>query len=109
MRLPEWLKMHDLNDLKARVISMIILVAAVSFVDAVVEAKGALSTLYLGAAVAVVIAALTVSCASAGGSDVHAAGRSGACGLACCPGAPSQRSSQLNCSASTCRTDSLAR
>src|SRR6266571_3053890 len=27
MRLPGWLKMHDLNDLKARVISMIILVA----------------------------------------------------------------------------------
>ncbi len=59
MALPGWLKMHDLNDLKARVISMIILVAAVSFTDVVVEAKGGLDTLYLGAAVAVVIAALT--------------------------------------------------
>jgi uncharacterized membrane protein YqhA len=59
MRLPGWLRMHDLNDLKARVISMIILVAAVTFVDAAVEAKGGLETLYLGVGVAVVIAALT--------------------------------------------------
>ena len=59
MLLPSWLRMHDLNDLKARVISMIILVAAVTFVDVAVESKGELNTLYLGAAVAVVIAALT--------------------------------------------------
>jgi len=58
-RLPGWLRMHDLNDLKARVISMIILVAAVSFVDDVVESKGGLDTLYLGVGVGVVIAALT--------------------------------------------------
>ncbi len=58
-RLPGWLRMHDLNDLKARVISMIILVAGVSFVDDVVESKGGLDTLYLGVGVAVVIAALT--------------------------------------------------
>jgi uncharacterized membrane protein YqhA len=51
--------MHDLDDLKARVISMIILVAAVSFVVAAVESKGGLDTLYLGVGVAVVIAALT--------------------------------------------------
>jgi uncharacterized membrane protein YqhA len=60
MRLPGWLKMDDLNDLKARVISMIILVAGVTFTDVAVEAKGGgLNTFYLGAAVAVVIAALT--------------------------------------------------
>jgi uncharacterized membrane protein YqhA len=60
MRLPGWLKMDDLNDLKARVISMIILVAAVTFTDVAVESKGGgLNTLYLGTAVAVVIAALT--------------------------------------------------
>ena len=59
VRLPGWLRMHDLNDLKARVISMIILVAAVSFVDIVVESQGGLDTLYLGVGVAVVIAALT--------------------------------------------------
>jgi len=59
LRLPAWLRMHDLNDLKARVISMIILVASVSFADVAVESKGGLNTLYLGAAVALVIAALT--------------------------------------------------
>lgn len=59
MRLPAWLRMHDLNDLKARVISMIILVAAVTFVDVAVQSKAELNTLYLGAAVALVIAALT--------------------------------------------------
>jgi uncharacterized membrane protein YqhA len=59
MRLPGWLKMNDLNDLKARVIQMIILVAAVSFTDVVVESKAGLETLYLGTGVAVVIAALT--------------------------------------------------
>ena len=59
LRVPAWLRMHDLNDLKARVISMIILVAAVAFVDVAVESKAELNTLYLGAAVALVIAALT--------------------------------------------------
>ena len=58
-RLPGWLRMHDLDDLKARVISMIVLVAAVSFVDDVVESRGGLDTLYLGVGVGVVIAALT--------------------------------------------------
>jgi len=59
MRLPGWLKMDDLNDLKARVISMIILVAAVTFTDVVVEYRAGLETLYLGGGVALVIAALT--------------------------------------------------
>jgi len=57
--LPGWLRMHDLNDLKARVISMIILVAAVTFVDEVIESKEGLDTLYVGAGIALVIAALT--------------------------------------------------
>jgi uncharacterized membrane protein YqhA len=59
LRLPAWLRMNDLNDLKARVISMVILVAAVTFVDVAVDSQGGLDTLYLGAAVALVIAALT--------------------------------------------------
>ena len=59
LRLPGWLRMRDLNDLKARVISMVILVVAVAFADVAVEAGGGLNTLYLGAAVALVIAALT--------------------------------------------------
>jgi uncharacterized membrane protein YqhA len=59
VRLPGWLRMHDLNDLKARVISMVILVAAVTFVDDVVESKGGLDALYTGVGVGVVIASLT--------------------------------------------------
>ncbi len=57
--LPAWLAMSDLNDLKARVISMVVLVAAVSFVEAVVDAGSGLHILELGGGVAVVIAALT--------------------------------------------------
>lgn len=60
LRLPHWLEMNDLNDLKARVVSMIILVSAVSFVDVVVHFGQALQVLYLGAAVALVIGALTL-------------------------------------------------
>jgi uncharacterized membrane protein YqhA len=57
--LPGWLVMNDLNDLKARVVSMLILVTAVTFVDVVVESHGGLDIFYLGIAVAVVIVALT--------------------------------------------------
>lgn len=57
-RLPAWLKMHDLGDLKARVASMLILVAAVTFVDQVLAHNASLGILYLGAAVALVIGAL---------------------------------------------------
>jgi len=57
--LPAWLVMNDLNDLKARVVSMLVLVAAVSFVDIVVDFHGGQDILYVGIAVAVVIAALT--------------------------------------------------
>ncbi len=57
--LPRWLVMNDLNDLKARVVSMLILVTAVTFVDIVVDFHGGRDILYLGIAAAVVIAALT--------------------------------------------------
>jgi uncharacterized membrane protein YqhA len=58
--LPAWLEMADLDDLKARVLSMIILVTAVSFTDVVLEFGKALDVLYLGAGVAIFIVALTV-------------------------------------------------
>ena len=58
--LPHWLEMTDLNDLKARVISMIILVVAVSFVDVLLELGTGLNILYLGAGVAIFVIALTV-------------------------------------------------
>jgi uncharacterized membrane protein YqhA len=58
--LPGWLRMTDLNDLKARVISMVVMVLAVSFVDQAVVLQNKIDTLYLGGAVALVIAALTL-------------------------------------------------
>ncbi len=57
-RLPGWLEMRDLNDLKARVASMLILVAAVTFVDMVLAENLGPDILYLGVAVALVIGAL---------------------------------------------------
>jgi len=57
--MPSWLKMHDLEDLKARVVSMLILVAAITFVDAAIAAQNEQSVLYLGIGISIVIAALT--------------------------------------------------
>jgi uncharacterized membrane protein YqhA len=58
-RVPAWLEMNDLNDLKARVVSMIILVVAVTFADILLEFQRGPDILYLGGGVALVIAALT--------------------------------------------------
>jgi len=57
--LPSWLQMHDLEDLKARVVSMLILVSAITFVDVAVESNDARHVFFLGLAIAVVILALT--------------------------------------------------
>lgn len=56
--LPVWLRMDDLNDLKARVIGMIVLVVAVAFVELVVDQAAGLDVLEVGGGVALVIAAL---------------------------------------------------
>ncbi len=59
--LPAWLEMADLDDLKGRVISMIVLVTAVTFADVLLEfQENELDVLYLGAGVAIFIGALTV-------------------------------------------------
>ncbi len=58
--MPAWLEMTDLDDLKARVISMIILVTSVTFADVLLEFHDELDVLYLGTGVAVFIVALTV-------------------------------------------------
>jgi uncharacterized membrane protein YqhA len=57
--LPNWLRMRDLEDLKARVVSMLILVAAITFVDLLVETHDIRGILSLGVGIAVVIVALT--------------------------------------------------
>jgi uncharacterized membrane protein YqhA len=58
-RMPDWLEMRDLNDLKARVVAMVVLVLAVTFVEVAVDLPSGLQLLELGGGVAVVIAALT--------------------------------------------------
>jgi uncharacterized membrane protein YqhA len=57
--MPSWLQMHDLEDLKARVVSMLVLVAAITFVDVAVQTRGGIGVFYLGVSISVVIAALT--------------------------------------------------
>ncbi len=58
-RLPGWLEIHDLNDLKARVISMLVLVASVSFVETAAAATDGRLVLEIGGGVAAVVVALT--------------------------------------------------
>ncbi|HUC60047.1 MAG TPA: YqhA family protein [Streptosporangiaceae bacterium] len=58
--LPSWLVMRDLEDLKARVTSMLILVAAITFVDILVESHDERGILFLGIGVAVIIVGLTI-------------------------------------------------
>lgn len=58
--LPGWLRMRDLEDLKARVVSMLILVVAITFTDIAVESHDEQGILFIGLGISVVIAALTV-------------------------------------------------
>ena len=57
-RMPGWLQMNDLNDLKVRVISMVVLILAVTFAETVVDEASGLEVLELGGGIALVIAAL---------------------------------------------------
>jgi uncharacterized membrane protein YqhA len=58
-QMPRWLEMHDLNDLKARVIAMIVMVLAVGFAEEALDPANGLFILELGGGIAVVIAGLT--------------------------------------------------
>ena len=57
--LPEWLEIHNLDDLKAKLVSVVIAVLAVLFLGEVVKWDGERGLLGLGAGTALVIAALT--------------------------------------------------
>jgi uncharacterized membrane protein YqhA len=59
-RIPTWLEMRDLNDLKARVIAMIVLVVSITFVEVVVDSPSGQHALDLGGGIAAVIVALTI-------------------------------------------------
>jgi uncharacterized membrane protein YqhA len=58
--LPAWLDMRDLNDLKGRIIAMIVMVLSVSFVEVAVDVPGGKQLLELGGGIALVIVALTI-------------------------------------------------
>jgi uncharacterized membrane protein YqhA len=60
LNLPEWVQIHDLHELKARLSSVIILVMAVKFLEYFMELNDAANTLLYGIAVAVVSAALVL-------------------------------------------------
>lgn len=66
--LPAWLQMRDLNDLKSRIIAMIVLIMSVEFVQVLVDSTAGLAIAEHGAGVAVVIAALTAFLRLAGSS-----------------------------------------
>jgi uncharacterized membrane protein YqhA len=57
--LPPWLEIHDLNDLKEKLIQVIVVVLGVIFLGHAVTWNGGRELLWLGAAIAFVIAALT--------------------------------------------------
>jgi uncharacterized membrane protein YqhA len=59
-RVPAWLEMRDLNDLKRRVIAMIVLVITVSFAELAVDEPNGLQVLEVGGGVTAVIVALAV-------------------------------------------------
>lgn len=59
LRLPRWLKIHDLDDLKSHLVSIVIAVLAVLFLREAVARAGDLDLLRLAAALALMIAALT--------------------------------------------------
>lgn len=57
--LPSWLEIRHLDDLKEKLVSVVIVVLGVSFLGKVIEGTDYLQLLYLGAGVAAVIGALT--------------------------------------------------
>ena len=58
LRLPEWLVITELGDLKGKLIDVIQLVAAIKFLEKLVLGKDALDVLYYGIAISLVIGAL---------------------------------------------------
>jgi uncharacterized membrane protein YqhA len=59
VKVPTWLEIHSLDDLKEKLIGVVIIVMGVFFLEKVVTWKGELDLLQLGVSIAVVIAALT--------------------------------------------------
>jgi uncharacterized membrane protein YqhA len=58
LALPEWIQIHNLHDLKAKLGGVLILVMAVKFLEKLAEWKNAQDTLFFALAIAVVSAVL---------------------------------------------------
>ena len=59
IKVPDWLEIHTIDDLKTKLTSVIVVVLSVLFLSEVVRWNGATNILPLGAGIALVIAALT--------------------------------------------------
>jgi uncharacterized membrane protein YqhA len=59
LELPRWLEIHNVDDLKGKVIGILVVVLGVFFLSEVVRDYGGADILYTGFAIAAVIAALT--------------------------------------------------
>jgi len=59
VELPAWLAIHDLEDLKVKLSSIVVVVLGVVLLGHAVEWEGGDELLYLGAAIALVVGALT--------------------------------------------------
>ena len=59
VKVPTWLEIHTLDDLKERLIGVVIIVMGVFFLEKIVTWKEQIDLFQLGIAIAVVIAALT--------------------------------------------------
>ncbi len=57
--LPAWLEVHDIDDLKGKLVGVVVVVLAVYFLGEVVGWDGERNLLWLGGGIALVIAALT--------------------------------------------------
>ena len=59
VELPAWLAIHDLEDLKVKLTSIVVVVLGVVFLGHAVKWDGGVELLHLGAAIALVVGALT--------------------------------------------------
>lgn len=60
MRLPHWLEFNDLDDLKERLVSVVVVMLGVYFLGEVMGGANGTRLMYLGISISVVIAALTL-------------------------------------------------
>jgi uncharacterized membrane protein YqhA len=68
LSLPDWIQIHNLHDLKAKLGGVLVLVMAVKFLEKLAEWKNAQETLFFALAIAVISAAL-IAFSAFGGKD----------------------------------------